>query len=437
MKLFSESAESVVLAAILARPEILDDLDLRPDDFHGSRHRMIFEALLGCDAAGEPIDALAVWERCKAAGAEADVGELLIACDEGGASAAWAKPYAVWVKEFAAARRFATACGEAWQGASQIDHVSDVRPFVRKVFAEIADAADRCAVAAGSSGTAVGEVVGAEVQALERRIAGQDLDRRIPTGFADLDALIVGLEPADYVVVGARPSMGKTALGVQLAGNVAASGRAVSLFSLEQTTGRVVQRMISQRSGVPFSTIRSGRNWTDAMTDNVARAEAEIGGWRMAIRDDSGMTPGDIRSAAVRDAASGHLDLIVIDHLHHIRPDDKADSRYREVSAISLAIKNLAKDLRVPVVLLAQLSRDSAKAKRRPALSDLRDSGSVEEHSDLILLLHRDEYYDPTTSRTGIADVLVAKNRDGATGNVELSWRPQILSFGDLHRWEA
>jgi len=424
---WSIEIEAAVIGAALIDPEVARSAGLTAEDFADGLNSRIWRVISELDIGPGFASAVEVWTILLAEGAGEDVKRRLIDCEESTPSSDLGRHYADLVRRTATARRFAAACGAAHERAHDGD-LRDLDAFVREAYAEIRDAAEAFDVALGTRGRTAAAALADEVEALQRRIADPNDHRRLLTGFADVDRLILGFEPADYIVVGARPSMGKTALLLQIAANIARSGRAVSLFSLEQSTPKIMQRLLSQESQVDFGAIRTGRDFGDRMVDRIVAAQDRIADWNLTIRDDPAMTPAAIRSAATQDKASIGCDVIIVDHLHDVRPDVRNESRYVQVSDVSQALKATAKDLDVPLVLAAQLSRDAHDPKRPPTLRHIRDSGRIEEHADIIALLHRDDYFDPNT-RPGEADLMIAKCRDGETGRVTLTWRPQCLRF--------
>ena len=430
---WSFEVEAVVIGAALIDPAIVGQVGpLSAEDFGDALHRRIWSVIAELHAGPGFESSVDVWSVLEAAGASSELRDRMADCEESTPSPKLGRHYAALVRKQATMRRFATACGSTYERAQNVDPQT-LDAFVREAYSEIRDAAEAFDVALGTKGRKVGDAMADEIEALQRRIADPGDHRRLSTGWPDVDRLVIGLEPADYVIVAARPSMGKTALVLQLAANVCKQGGAVSLFSIEQSTPKIMQRMLAQESEVDFGAIRTGRDFGDRMVDRIIAAQDRISRWNLSIRDDPSMTPSAIRSAIASDKAARGCDLVIIDHLHDVRPDVRNDSRYVQVSDISQALKATAKDFDVPLVLAAQLSRDAHDPKRPPSLKALRDSGRIEEHGDIIALLHRDDYYNADT-RPGEADLMIAKCRDGETGRVTLTWRPNCLRF-DSHRF--
>jgi len=251
-----------------------------------------------------------------------------------------------------------------------------------------------------------------------------------PTGYDGLDKTIVGLGPGDLVILGARPGMGKTSFAMNIAANVAKSeNKAVCVFSLEMSAEQLATRMLSSEACVNSYALRSGNLQNDDWT-KLAGAASRLSKCNILIDDTSGITVTGMKSKLRR---VKNLGLIVVDYLQLMKSEKKTDSRVVEVSEISRGLKLMAKDFGVPCICCAQLSRGTEKDKRRPALSDLRESGSIEQDADLVMFLYSDAYYDrENPEKKGQAECIIAKNRHGETGKVELAWSPQYTTFSSL-----
>jgi len=259
--------------------------------------------------------------------------------------------------------------------------------------------------------------------------------RGIPTGFVDLDKKLGGLHKSDLVIVGARPGVGKTSLMLSIASNMASKyGKKVGFFSLEMPQDQVVDRIISVRGKIDFWQIRTGHIQTDdfrTMSDVFGMFEEGD----ILIDDSSSQTISDIRTKARKMKLEGGLDAIFIDYLQLIVGSGKGreNNRVQEVAEISRSLKNLARELDIPIITGSQLSRlVESRPDRRPQLSDLRESGSIEQDADVVIFLHREELYDPDTDKKGVADIIIAKHRNGETGPLNLAWISQFASFENL-----
>lgn len=266
----------------------------------------------------------------------------------------------------------------------------------------------------------------------------------ISTGFPDLDRATTGLHPAEYVLIGARPSMGKTAMLTSAVYNIAAQGIPVGIFSLEMSAGAIAQRIIASRAGVPVLEIRRGE-LSEAKLTRLAATGAGIAGLPIHINDRAEATTSQIRATLRQWMRSDTPPRVVfIDYLQMVAPDTSArsDSREREIARVSAAIKAMAKSFHVTIVALSQLSRkNETRPDKRPVISDLRDSGQIEQDADMVWLLHRPEYYGQRTasgkSAEGIAEVIVAKSRNGVTGAVELYFDKPVMTFRNLYNEPA
>jgi replicative DNA helicase len=258
----------------------------------------------------------------------------------------------------------------------------------------------------------------------------------VPTGFPDLDAMTSGLQPSDLILVAARPSMGKTAFALNIAQNAAIRHRIpVAIFSLEMSKEQLVQRMLCAESNVDSHKLRTGRLEEDDWP-RLARAMGPLSEAPIYIDDTPGITCLEIRAKARRLKAEKGLGLVVIDYLQLIAGRGQSENRQQEISEISRSLKALARELNVPVLALSQLSRaPDVRSDHRPVLSDLRESGSQEQDSDLVAFLYREDYYNPNTDRKNIAEVIIAKQRNGPTGKVELLWLSQYTKFVSIEKY--
>jgi replicative DNA helicase len=253
----------------------------------------------------------------------------------------------------------------------------------------------------------------------------------IPSGFTDLDALTSGFQKSELVVVAARPSMGKTALCLNIATQAAVEGHGVAVFSLEMSKDALVQRMLCAEARVNSQLVRRGA-LRDRDFTNLARAAGVLQQCSLWIDDTPSITLLEMRSKARRLKTEADLGMVIVDYLQLMRSPEYADNRVQEVSDISRSLKALARELQIPVVALSQLSRASEQrgGDKKPQLSDLRDSGAIEQDADLVIFIHRPEYYDrEDESKRGIAEIMLSKNRNGPTGHVELWFHKEYTRF--------
>jgi len=257
----------------------------------------------------------------------------------------------------------------------------------------------------------------------------------VPTGFIDLDSLLTGLHPGELIIIGARPAMGKTSFAMNIAGHASiAKGKTVAVFSLEMPREQIVMRVLCSEAKVNMQKVRKGtledRDWTA-----LAKALGPISNAPLYLDDTAALSPSQLRSRCRRLKMEHGLDLVLVDYLGLMRADGRTESRQLEVSEISRQLKAIALELKVPVIACAQLSRaNKDRVDKRPMLSDLRDSGSIEQDADVVMFLHREEYYKPDTEDKNIAEVNVAKQRSGPLATVKLAWLGEITTFANLAR---
>jgi replicative DNA helicase len=260
--------------------------------------------------------------------------------------------------------------------------------------------------------------------------------RGVPTGFKDLDNMLAGLQKSDLFILAARPSMGKTALALNLAHNVAVkSNESVLLFSLEMSKEQLVDRMLAMESGVDAWALRTG-NLTDTDFEKIGHAMGTLGEAPIYIDDTPGITVSDLRTKARREAHMRPLGLIVVDYLQLMSGGARFGgdgNRVQEISEISRGLKGIARELNVPLIALSQLSRSvESRSPPHPQLSDLRESGSIEQDADVVAFIYREDYYNPDSERKGIVDIMIKKHRNGPTGNVELYFDKEKQRFRSL-----
>ena len=427
----SEDAELHVIGGCLFDPDKMSDVNLPPSAFYVRDHQVIWRAMQEVAATGVTVDQPTVWSHLTARGVQA--AESLSAIQDMIPSAAYVAGYAREVEKLAALRALIRTLSEQVELATS--GVEDVRQFATRCRDAVDALIEDVTVGSDADFISAGGLWDASIAALQRRMTGE-----APTGFqyriSTLDSVLDPMVPGQMVVVGARPSVGKTAFGLQVLGEVAAAGGRCLFFSLEQTAERIGDRMIAQWARVPLSCMVSGEGLDDREVDKILAARSRIESLDLKVIDIPRMSPAEIVARTRREIREhGSVDLVVVDHMHHVKSDTPGQSRYQEVSEISKALKASAKELQCAVMVLAQLSRksvDGGKA-RPPAVSDLRDAGTIEEDADVILLLHRPEVHSPDgTDEPGVAYLHAAKNRDGRTGRVRVAFVGRYVRFDDL-----
>jgi replicative DNA helicase len=431
-------AEQSVLGAILVRPEVLDGVAdlLEPEDFYREAHGRIFQAMLDLYGRGEPVDMVTVTALLKERGHLEGVGGpvFLAGLSEQVGFATNAQYYASLVHDKAVLRRLLDCTQEI---ASQcLAPVEDVAEFLdaaeHKVF-QVAEAKVRPGFK--PLGTLVEQEI-ATLEAIWHREAGRITG--VPSGFKDLDNITAGFQKGDLIIIAARPSMGKTALALNIAYNAAYHSQVpVSVFSLEMSKEQLVRRLLSSEGRVDASNLRraflSNLEWA-----NLQTAAGYLLDCPMYIDDTPAATVLDIRAKARRLKADGKLGLVIIDYLQLMRGRADISSREQEISEISRSLKALAKELSVPVIALSQLNRRvEERPNKHPQLADLRESGAIEQDADVIIFIYRDEVYREDSPDQGTAEIIVGKQRNGPTGKVKLHFEKKFTRFDDLAPEEA
>jgi len=432
-------AERALLGALLIDPErIPDAVDfVDEDDFYDRRLGLIFQSLRDLSERNAPIDFVAVGEALRARGHFQEIGgaQALISLGQGVTSSAMLGHHCRIVSETSTLR------GLIRESTAIVEEAYETRPDGESVRKLLDESENRIFQIARSNEVSDAKPIGHAITETFRRLDSRTGDEGLTgltTGYYELDDVLSGLNKGELVVVAARPSMGKTAFALNVMENAAFSHPywlkrrpSVLLFSLEMGVQSLVQRMLCSRARVPAYLLRSGRLSGDLRQD-LASAADELQGTNIFIDDTPGISMMALRSRARRRAASETgLDLIVVDYLQ-LLSFPKSESRQQEISNISRSLKELARELEVPVVALAQLSRAvEARDPPRPQLADLRESGSIEQDADVVLMLYRPEYYAKyrTDENRGMAEVVIAKHRNGATGEIRLQFFPEHMRF--------
>jgi replicative DNA helicase len=434
-----EAEESVLGAMMVSEaaiaPVILD-IRLHNEDFYRDRHRAIFGAIKALYERSEPIDALTVTEllaqrgELENAGGKDAVSTLASTVPAPGN----ARHYAQIVKQNALLRRLLAAA----QTIQSSVHDRDGEPE------ELVEGAERLLFKVAHEERAsdfrqVAEILAEEIDRLEQLSKGETELTGVPSGFRDLDSMTGGFQPGNLIVIAARPAMGKSSIVSNIAEHVAVKhGQAVAFFSLEMSETELAHRFIAVRSRIASDRLRKGKvaakDWP-----GVVRACNELEQAPMWIDDSSDVGLLDLRAKARRlHASEGGLGMVIVDYLQLMRPEDPRQNRVEQVAQISRGLKILARELEVPVLGISQLSRaPEQRPDKRPILSDLRESGQIEQDSDLVGFIYRDEYYNREDSDDpGVAELIVAKHRNGPTGTVRLAFLEHYPSFANLSRQE-
>jgi replicative DNA helicase len=432
-------AERSLLGALLLDPERIPDAAdlLDAGDFYDRRNGLLFQTLMELSERNAPIDFVTVGEALRARGHFQEVGgsDVLVALATSVTSSAMLGHHCRVVSETATLR------GLIRESTEIITQAFDTRPDGESVRKLLDESENRIFQIARTNEVSDAKPIGHAITETFRRLDSRTGDEGLTgltTGYYELDDMLSGLNKGELIVIAARPSMGKTAFALNLMENAAFSHPAwldrrpsVLLFSLEMGIQSLVARMLCSRARVPAYLLRSGRLSGDLRQDLAAAAD-ELQGTNIFIDDTPGITMMALRSRARRRAASPQgLDLIVVDYLQ-LLSFPRSESRQQEISNISRSLKELSRELEIPVVALAQLSRAvESRDPPRPQLADLRESGSIEQDADVVMMLYRPEYYAKyrTDENRGIAEVVIAKHRNGATGEVRLQFFPEHMRF--------
>ena len=431
----NQDAERSVLGCMMQDREALGLAFevLVADDFYQPANREIFDAMHTLNTQGMPVDLVTVDDELSRRGTLEGVGgtNYLIELSQFVPSTVNAKAYVQIVDEKSTLRRMIKATGDISQACyAQSDQVSDILGAAEKSIFDIIMRRNE-----GSTLKHIADVLPDTYLRIEQLAQLKGSIDGVPMGFVDLDNLLTGLHGGELVIVGARPSMGKSAFGLNITGYAALhAGRSVAYFSLEMPNDQLAMRLLCSDARVDMQAVRHG-SLRDEDWVSLASTLGPLAASNIYMDDTSGITPSQLRSRCRRLKMERGLDMVVVDYLQLMNADGRVENRQNEVSEISRNLKSIAKELNVPVVALAQLSRAGAqRSDKRPILSDLRDSGAIEQDADVIMFLHREEYYDPNTEDKNIAEVIVAKQRNGPLGTVKLAWLGQYTRFASLQQ---
>ena len=431
-------AEKSLLGAILLSdasfPEILERI--RFTDFYDKRHGLIFKGMTTLYEKHKPIDLLTISGELKAEKTLKEVGgnPYLTELTNFVPTASHAKAYAELVEKAALRRRLIKAGTDIADKAYEDD--AEVEELVGRAEKELFEVSDKTTKTDYSS---MEDMLVDAFDRIDDLHKNKGILRGLKTGFRDLDKKTAGLQKGDLIIIGARPAMGKTTFAENIAYNAATiNKKAVLFFSMEMAKAEIIDRMISDVSGVDNWKIRTG-NVSDEDFAKIGDAMGEMGEAPLFIDDTSSMTILQLRNKVRRFAHEHDLGLVIVDYLQLLQGSDRyAGNRVQEVTEISRGLKTLARELEIPVIALAQLSRGvTGRDDPRPVLSDLRESGSIEQDADLVAFLHRVDYYNqnkPDFEPTNITELIIAKHRHGAVGKIELYFHPELLRFMSLDR---
>ena len=431
----SEEAEQSVIGsmlmdreAIIAASEIITG-----DDFYQHQYGVMFESMVELFNEGKPVDLVTLQNRLKEKDVPPEVSSLEFVREiiTTVPTSANVKSYANIVREKAVLRRLIKVNEEiantCYVGK---DKLEDILAHTEKSIFDLLQSRT------GGDFVPIRQVALNVLEKIEIASKTKDTVTGIPTGFIDLDYKTSGMQPSDFILIAARPSMGKTAFVLNLVEHVAVKkGLPCMVFSLEMSKEQLVNRMLSMESNVDSQKLRTG-TLTDADWDAVVEGIGVIGNSKLIIDDTPGISITELRSKCRKMKLEFGLNLVIIDYLQLMSGSGKSgDNRQQEISEISRSLKALARELNAPVIALSQLSRAcETRQDHRPMLSDLRESGAIEQDADVAMFLYRDDYYNKDTETPNVAEVIIAKQRNGPIGTINLLWRPEYTKFANMAR---
>ncbi len=433
----SIEAEQSVLGSMLIDKEVVPVVMeiLKPEDFYRPDHREIYNVIIELFDKAQPIDLITVSERLKLHGKLELVGglEYLSNIATEVPTTANVKHYSKIVEEKALLRKLIKASSDivdlGFNASEEVSYILDKAE--QSVF-------DILQKRSSQGFVPIKDVLVDTFNNLEEMYNNKGNITGIPTGFTDLDFKTSGLHNSDLILIAARPAMGKTAFALNLAQNAAVHSHVpVAVFSLEMSKDQLVNRILCSEAMVDSNRMKTGK-LEDNDWQKVAKALAPLSEAPIYIDDTPGVSITEIRAKCRRLKLEHNLGLVVIDYLQLMQGSGKkgGENRQQEISEISRSLKILAKEINVPVICLSQLSRaPEARTDHRPILSDLRESGAIEQDADIVMFLYRDDYYNPETEKKNIAELIIAKHRNGSTGTVELVWLGQYTKFANLEKF--
>ena len=428
-----EAEQSVIGSMIMDREAIVVASELvTGEDFYSRQYGILFETMVELHNEGKPVDLVTLQDRLKEKDVPPEVSSLEFVRDLITAvpTSANIKYYAGIVAEKATLRKLirlneeiASTC---YAGKESLEVI--LEDTEKKIF-EVVQKRNT------GEFVPIRQVVMNAMDRIERASKNKGAVTGIATGFADLDYRTAGMQPADLVLIAARPSMGKTAFVLNIAEHVAFKlNKTIAIFSLEMSKEQLVNRLFSLESKVDSQHIRTGQ-LSDQEWEKLIESAGVIGKSNLIIDDTPGISIAELRSKCRKYKLEHDLSMIIIDYLQLMSGSGRTDSRQQEISDISRSLKAIARELSVPVLALSQLSRAvEQRPDHRPMLSDLRESGAIEQDADVVMFIYRDEYYNHDTERPGIAEIIIAKQRNGPIGTVELAWLPNYTKFANLER---
>ncbi|HIQ95677.1 MAG TPA: replicative DNA helicase [Candidatus Limivivens merdigallinarum] len=428
-----EAEQSVIGSMIMSRDAIMAASEIiTSEDFYQHQYGILFDAMLELYNEGKPVDLVTLQERLREKDVPPEISSLEFARDLLNAvpTSANVRHYAAIVQDKSMLRKMIKVTEEIANTCYlQKERTEDILEDTEK---KIFDLVQR---RSGGDFVPIKQVVLNALDKIEKASKNKGNVTGIPTGFIDLDYKTSGFQPSDLILIAARPSMGKTAFVLNVAQHMAfKEGQTVAIFSLEMSKEQLVNRLFSLESKVDAQLLRTG-NLSDEDWAKLIEGAAVVGKSNLIIDDTPGISVGELRSKCRKFKLEQNLGIIIIDYLQLMTGSKRAESRQQEISDISRNLKAIARELGVPVVALSQLSRAvEQRPDHRPMLSDLRESGAIEQDADVVMFLYRDDYYNKDTDKKNIAEVIIAKQRNGPIGTVELVWLPNYTKFANMKK---
>ena len=428
-----EAEQSVIGAMIMDRDAVTVASEmLNVEDFYQKQYGILFEAMTELYSEGKPIDLITLQNRLKEKDVPPEISSLEFVRDmiTTVPTSANVKYYAEIVSEKALLRRLIKVnediAAECYAGKERVEDI--LEDTEKQIFQVLQRRSNDDFVP-------IKEVVLNALDKIEAASRSKGSVTGMATGFIDLDYKTSGFQPSDLILIAARPSMGKTAFVLNIAEYMAfRSNETVAIFSLEMSKEQLVNRLFALESRVDSQILRTG-NLSDSDWANLIEAAGTIGRSNLIIDDTPGISVAELRSKCRKFKLEHNLGIIMIDYLQLMQGSRRSESRQQEISDISRSLKELARELQVPVVALSQLSRAvEQRPDHRPMLSDLRESGAIEQDADVVMFLYRDDYYNHDTEKKDVAEVIIAKQRNGPIGTVELAWLPRFTKFANMKK---
>ncbi len=428
-----EAEQSVIGSMIMDRDAIVVASELiSGEDFYNKQYGILFETMVELNDKGRPVDLVTLQDRLREKDVPPEVSSLEFVRDLVTAvpTSANIKYYANIVAEKSTLRKLIRLNEEivntCYSGKESLEYILD--DTEKRVFQLVQHRNTE-------DFTPIRQVVMNAMDRIEAASKTKGSVTGVPTGFLDLDYRTAGMQPSDLILIAARPSMGKTAFVLNIAQHAAfKQNKTVAIFSLEMSKEQLVNRMFSLESSVDAQNLRTGQ-LNDEEWDKLIESAGVIGRSNLFIDDTPGITVAELRTKCRKLKLEHNLSMIIIDYLQLMSGSGRSESRQQEISEISRSLKGIARELHVPVLALSQLSRAvEQRPDKRPMMSDLRESGAIEQDADVIMFIYRDDYYNHDTEKKDVAEVIIAKQRNGPIGTVELAWLPRFTKFANMKK---